>query len=228
MTHVNTARAIIWDMDGVIADTADCHFRAWQEVFIKHGITYPEETFKRYFGRRNVDIIRTIMGKDTPEKVVNTISHEKEEDFLVKIKEQIKAFPGVIELIKSLANSEYKMALASSAPKKNVDLITRTLKIDNCFQAVVSSKDVVQGKPNPQVFLLAAGKLSVEPKNCIVFEDAIAGVAAAKSAGMHCIAVTNTNSRESLAEADLIVDTLEIITIKDLDDLINNHLMKKQ
>ncbi|MFC2045167.1 HAD family hydrolase [Chloroflexota bacterium] len=222
MTPVNTDKAIIWDMDGVIADTALCHFKAWQEVFQKKGITYPEETFKRYFGQRNVDIIRKIMGKETPEDEISAISTEKEDNFLIKIKEQITPFPGVITLIKSLADSKYKMALASSAPQKNIDLITQTLKIDGCFQAVVSSKDVSQGKPSPQAFLLAASKLGVAPKNCIVFEDAIAGVAAAMSAGMHCIAVTNTNPKGSLAEADLVVDTLEVITVNDLDNLINN------
>ena len=78
MTPENTTKATIWDMDGVIADTAICHFRAWQEAFGKYGIDYPEETFRRYFGRRNVDIIRTVMGPDTPEETVNAISDEKE------------------------------------------------------------------------------------------------------------------------------------------------------
>ena len=124
--------------------------------------------------------------------------------------------------MKSLSEHGIKVALASSAPIENIRLVTQSLGINDYFQAIVSGRDVAEGKPSPQVFLLAAQKLGVEPKHCIVIEDAIAGVSACKRAGMRCIAVTNTHPRESLTEADHIVDTLEAVSVHDLEELINS------
>ena len=103
---------------------------------------------------------------------------------------------------------------------ENIQLITQSLKIHNCFDTIVSGWEVTKGKPDPQTFLLAAEKLGVEARNCIVFEDAIAGVTASKRAGMCCIAVTNTTPKEDLREANLITDTLEKVTIADLERLL--------
>ena len=100
------------------------------------------------------------------------------------------------------------MAIASSAPMENIQLILRGLGIESYFQAIVWGREVTEGKPSPQAFLLAAEKLGVKPEDCLVIEDAVAGVSAAKRAGMKCIAVTTTNPREKLHEADLVVDSL--------------------
>ena len=113
------------------------------------------------------------------------------------------------------------MAIASSAPMENIELIIRGLGINNYFQAIVWGREVTEGKPSPQGFLLAAQKLGVEPKDCIVFEDAIAGVAAAKSAGMKCLAVTTTHPEMKLKKADLIVDTLEAVDVAGLEGLFS-------
>jgi beta-phosphoglucomutase-like phosphatase (HAD superfamily) len=112
------------------------------------------------------------------------------------------------------------MALASSAPIENIRLLITGLGINKYFQAIVSGREVTEGKPSPQGFLLAAQRLEVKPENCIVVEDAVAGVAAAKRAGMHCLAVTNTHPRKSLLDADLIVNTLETISVNDLEGLL--------
>ena len=106
---------------------------------------------------------------------------------------------------------------------ENIRLLTESLGIDKYFLSIISAEDVTEGKPDPQVFLLAAERLNVEPEKCIVIEDAIAGVTAAKRASMLCLAVTNTHPRKSLQGADLIVDTLEAVTVKDFTDL-QNHL----
>jgi HAD superfamily hydrolase (TIGR01509 family) len=130
--------------------------------------------------------------------------------------------PGAIELIKSLEEHGFSIALASSAPIENIQLVLKGLGISNCFQAVVWGREVKEGKPSPQGFLLAAKKLRVAPGSCIVIEDAIAGVTAAKRAGMHCLAVTNTHPRMSLMEADLVVDTLEAVTVDDLEQTLES------
>ncbi len=113
------------------------------------------------------------------------------------------------------------MALASSAPIENIQLVIETLGINDCFQSIICDRDVTEGKPSPQVFLLAAGRLGVEPGDCIVIEDAVAGVTAAKRAGMYCLAVTGTHPRHSLTEADLVVDTLEAVSTNALEGLFN-------
>ena len=105
---------------------------------------------------------------------------------------------------------------------ENIRLVTRSLDIIDYFHAIVSGREVMEGKPSPQVFLLAAQKLGVMPQNCIVIEDAVAGVTAAKRAGMHCIAVTNTHPEKSLAQADLVVGTLEVVKIDDLAQVLES------
>jgi len=214
-------KAIIWDMDGVIADTAPYHFKAWQHVFQKRGVNFTEADFRRNFGQRNDTIVRKILGEDLLASEVDAITSEKEKNFRQKARQKIKPLPGAINLIKSLKEHGFSLALASSAPTENIQLVLKGLDISDCFQAIVWGREVMEGKPSPQGFLLAAQKLGVAPKNCVVIEDAVAGVAAAKRAGMRCLAITNTNPRVSLAEADFIVDTLEEITVDNLAGLIN-------
>ena len=115
------------------------------------------------------------------------------------------------------------MALASSAPVENIQLVVPGVGIECYFQAIVSGREVAEGKPSPQVFLLAAQKLGIEPENCIVIEDSVAGITAAKRAGMRCLAVTNTHPRVALTEADLIVDNLETVKVNDLEALLNTY-----
>ena len=213
--------AVIWDMDGVIADTAPYHFKAWQEVFQKRGVNYSEEDFKRNFGKRNDAIIRNIIGGSISSGEVDVIGVEKEEVFRREVARNIIPLPGAMELIRLLKEHGVKMALASSAPIENIQLVTRGLGINNCFQVIVWGREVTEGKPSPQGFLLAAKRLEVEPENCVVIEDAIAGVIAAKRAGMKCLAITNTHPRASLMEADLVVDTLETVSVNDLAGLLN-------
>lgn len=215
------AKAVIWDMDGVIADTALYHFSAWQEVFRKREVNYTEENFKHNFGLRNDTIIRNILGEQVAQGEIDAITREKEEAFRRLAGQKIKPLPGAVELLQSLKQQGFKMAIASSTIMENIRLITGTLGIDNCFQAIVTGQDVTEGKPSPQGFLLAAKRLGVEPRNCIVIEDAVAGVAAAKRAGMPCLAITSNHPRQSLAEADLIVDTLEAISINDIEGLLH-------
>ncbi|MFC2005765.1 HAD family hydrolase [Chloroflexota bacterium] len=217
----NNTRAVIWDMDGVIADTAPSHLKAWQEVFVKRGVRFTEEDFKDSFGLRNDTIIRKVLGEGISQDEISSVADEKEENFRLRIRRGLEPLPGVIRLMRLLAEHDFMMALASSAPMENIRLLTGSLGIDNFFQCVISEKDVTEGKPSPQGFLLAANNLGVKPRNCIVIEDAVAGVIAAKKAGMQCLAVTNTHPKMRLTDADFIVDTLEAVTVNNLEGLLN-------
>lgn len=214
--------AVIWDMDGIIVDTASYHFKAWHEAFQKRGVNFTEADFKRNFGQRNDTIIQNTLGRSMSPDEIDAIADEKEDDFRRRMGQDIKPLPGTIELISSLKEHGIKMAIASSAPVESIQLVTQGLNIDDCFQAIVWGWEVTEGKPSPQGFLLAARRLEVEPGNCVVIEDAIAGVTAAKRAGMKCLAVTNTHPKKSLMEADLVVDTLEVIGVDDLAGFFNS------
>jgi beta-phosphoglucomutase len=210
-------------MDGTIVNSLPFHKQAWQETFAKRGKDFTEEDFQWANGRRNEEIIPHFLARKMPLAEVNLIANEKEAAFRRLVKDRIKALPGVIELIKSLA-SEFQLAIVSSTPEENIELITKTLGIKNYFSLFVNGDDVKDGKPSPQGFLLGAKKLGVEPQNCVVMEDAIVGVQAAKRAGMHCIAVANTCPRADIAEADIVVDSLEEINVKTIEELFTSTM----
>jgi beta-phosphoglucomutase family hydrolase len=214
-----SSKALIWDLDGVIADTALFHFRAWQRVAGDRGIAFTDADFRQTFGKRNPEIIAEKFGQVPPQEA-DEIARTKEAIFRRIAKQSIKPFPGVLSLLLSVRAAGWSTALASSTPPENIRLILASLEISGLFDAVVSSADVERGKPDPEGFLLAAERLGVAPDDCVVIEDAVAGVAAAKNAGMKCIAVTNTHPAEKLAEADKVVDTLEGITPEAVESLL--------
>jgi len=211
---------LIWDMDGVIVDTAVYHRDAWAEAFGKRGIDFTAEDFAATFGTRNDDVIRRMLGKKTPKEVIQEISEEKEADYRRRAAESITALPGVIALLDDLAVAGFRQAIATSAPLANVRQIMESLQIDRYFDCVVTEKDVSKGKPSPESFLLAARTLDIPTANCVVIEDAVAGVSAARRAGIRCIAVTTSHSRSSLGQADLVVDSLEEVSADRIERLL--------
>jgi beta-phosphoglucomutase len=213
------SKAVIWDMDGVIVNTTLYHLKAWQITLQKRGVNFSEYNFKKTFGQRNDTIIKSTLGEGIAPHEIESISREKELNFRGMIGYRIQSLPGVIELITSLNNSGFPMALASSAPIENIELVISSLGINDYFQSIICDNDVAEGKPSPQVFLLAAERLRVEPGDCVVIEDAVTGVTAAKRAGMFCLAVASTHPRHSLSEADLIVETLEAVNANDIEAL---------
>ena len=212
-------KAVIWDMDGVIADSGPYHLAAWQEIFGERGVKFTAVDFNHCFGLRNDDIIRNTLGKDISQAEVDAIAREKEITFRRLAGDKIKPLPGALELLRLLKDNGFSMAIASSTPAENIELVTGTLGIAGFFQALVTGHDVTEGKPSPRVFLLAAQRLGVEPANCLVIEDAVAGVTAARRAGMACLAVTNTHPGQKLSQADLVVDSLEKVTLDDIKKL---------
>jgi len=219
----NQQKAVIWDMDGVMVDSAPYHLKAWQAAFKKRGIDFTEEDFRHGFGQRNDTIITAILGEKTSPEAIEAIAGEKEAGFRRRIGQRVEPLPGVTALMHSLAGKGYKMAVASSAPPENIALIMKGLKLADCCPVVISAREVTRGKPDPQAFLLAAERLDVKPQRCLVIEDAVAGVAAAARAGMAVIAVTNTHPAESLKQADFIVDSLEKVSAAVIDKLINKN-----
>jgi beta-phosphoglucomutase family hydrolase len=206
-------KTILWDMDGVISNSYSFHFAAWQEVFTKRGIKFTKEDFTKLFGTRNDFIISSIMGREFHEGAVKIMVQEKEEAFRRKATGGIKPFPGAVKLLNALKKGNFKLGLVSSAPKENIDLVLNELNLAGIFNCIVFGQEVSESKPNPQIYLLAAKKLEVTPNDCVVIEDSPLGVKAAKTAGMKCLAITNTHPRQKLEEADRIVDSLENVDL---------------
>ncbi len=215
----NHLEAALWDMDGVIADTAEYHYLAWRDVFAKKGVDFTMEEFMSYFGQRHDTIIIDTLGSTVPPAELIAINTEKQANYRHRVAGHIQPLPGAITLIRSLQEHGIKQAIASSAPQENILIIIQGLCIEDCFQAIVQGTEVPEGKPSPQIYLLAADKLEVRPANCVVFEDAMAGVDGAKRAGMKCVAVTNSHPEIRLQKADLVVSTLENISIAKLTAL---------
>jgi beta-phosphoglucomutase family hydrolase len=206
-------KTILWDMDGVIADSYSFHFAAWQEIFAKRTIKFTKENFTKLFGTRNDFIVRSVMGGEFPERDIRMLVQEKEESFRRKATGNIKAFPGAVRLLNAVRKGNFKVGLASSAPKENIDLVLSELNLTGIFDCIVFGQEVSESKPSPQIYLLSAKKLKVTPNDCVVIEDSPLGVKAAKTAGMKCLAITNSHPREKLEEADRVVVSLEDVDL---------------
>jgi beta-phosphoglucomutase family hydrolase len=206
-------KTILWDMDGVIADSYSFHFAAWQETFAERGVKFTKEAFTKLFGTRNDFIIGNIIGRELPEGDVKTMVQEKEENFRRKATGNIKPFPGAVRLLHAIKNGNFKLGLVSSAPKENINLVLSELNLERIFDCIVFGQEVSESKPSPQIYLLAAEKLEVPPHDCVVIEDSPLGVKAAKTGGMKCLAIANTHPQQKLQEADKVVDSLENVDL---------------
>ncbi len=201
------SRAVLWDLDGVLVDSATLHFEAWRELMGELGRPLSEEDFGRTFGLRNDAILRELVGDLAPAEV-ERLSQRKEELFRERARAGITPIRGAVELARRLGQRGTRIGLVSSTPRENIGLVLDSLGLTGVFSAIVAEEDVRAGKPDPEGFLLAAERLGASPPECVVIEDAPAGVAAAKRAGMRCVGLASSHPREALAEADLVVDSL--------------------
>ena len=199
--------AVLWDMDGVLVDTGDFHFSAWKQTFEELGIPFDKEDFRNTFGMNNAGILEWVYGRMPEPDEVAKISDKKEFLFRELVRGKAELLPGVLMWLRQFQAWEIKQAIASSAPPENIEVLVAELNIGDFFDAIVSGFDL-PGKPKPDIFLKAADILQVRPENCVVIEDAIAGVEGAKGAGMICIAVTTTNPGCALEKADCIFKDL--------------------
>lgn len=213
--------ALVWDLDGVIVDSGEAHNASWVEMAREYGLPYdPDKDFKAMFGRHNNDIISGLWGITDPE-LSGKMAYSKESAFRREAS-RLKALPGVIDLAKAARQAGWKQAIGSSAPLANIEILLKATGMGEYMDAISSGDDVTVGKPDPKVFLIAFERLGVDPAQGVVIEDAPTGVQAAKRAGAACLAVTNTQTRETLeqAGANMVVNTLEGITVETLEALI--------
>ena len=199
--------AVLFDLDGVLVDSRPQHMAAWQQLARERGLKHAEDYFHRTFGLRNDAIIGGLASGLTAEDV-RAMAERKEELFREQARGRIQPLPGVRELLSFLADHDVPAAIVTSTPRANLTMILDTLDLPGRFDALVAEEDAAKGKPDPEGFLVAAQRLGVAPADCVVIEDAPAGIQAAKAVGMRAIAVTTTRPPADLGDADLVVESL--------------------
>jgi beta-phosphoglucomutase len=183
-------KAVLWDLDGTLVDSEEYHWRAWRETMAQEGITITRQDFLATFGQRNDAILPNWLGSDVSPQRVQQIGDTKEAHYRELVKTNgIEPLPGVVEWVSRLKQDDWRQAVASSAPRQNVEVVLEALNLTEYFQAIVSAEDVHVGKPDPEVFVVAASRVGTPSARCVVVEDAAAGVEAATRAGMRSIGV---------------------------------------
>jgi beta-phosphoglucomutase len=200
--------AVLWDLDGTLADTEQAHFVAWQMLCREFQRELTWEQFKPTFGLGNPDILHLLLGPDLSTEEIQALSERKEALFREETGGVIEPMPGARVLAEHLHGIGIPQAIGSSAPVENIAFMLRGLGMEALFAATVSRWEVPRGKPAPDIFLRAAEKLGVPSRQCVVLEDAPAGVEAAHAAGMRCIALVSTWPESALQHADLLVRDL--------------------
>jgi len=207
--------AVLFDLDGVIVDSKEAHFLAFRQLGEEVGYPCTRETFTHIFGMHNNEIFPFLFGHPLPQTRITELADRKEAIVREIMRGHVQALPGARALVHALRDAGFHLAIGTSTPLANVELILGELGQREYFQVIVSAEDVTEGKPNPQVFLLGAERLGVSPDRCVVIEDAVAGVQAARNGGMKALAVTTNHSREALSKAERVVDSLEEVEPSD-------------
>lgn len=206
---------VIFDVDGVLVDSAAPHEESWKALAVELGRRITSAQFAATFGRQNRDIIPLLFGESDPNRIA-ALSERKEIIYRQLIRGRVPLVRGAVSLVRALHATGAGLAIGSSGPRENIDLVVHALDASDMFHAIVSAEDVTRGKPDPQVFLLAAERLGRASANCVVIEDAPVGVTAARRAGCKPVAVLMHHPESAFGEACRVYPTLSDITAADI------------
>lgn len=207
-------RGAIFDWDGVIVDSARQHLLSWERLAEEYDLHLPDGHFEESFGMRNEQIIPDLLEWTRDPQKIADLSRRKEEWFRHLVREDgLEPLSGVVGLLESLRQAGIPMAVGSSTSRANIACCLEILGIEDFFHALVTSEDVRLGKPDPEVFLLAADRLGADAAECVVFEDAPVGITAGKAGGMKVVGLTTTHPADHIADADRVVDLPGEITL---------------
>jgi beta-phosphoglucomutase len=201
----------IFDHDGVLVDSLAHHQDAWIELGRQSGLPITAEFVKATFGMANPSMFERLLGRPLDPQTLSDYIEIKESVYRDLARGNIVLLPGIRTLIDGLTTSGVALAIGSSGIRRNLELTVESCGLDGRFSAISSIEDVTKGKPDPEIFLVAAQKAGIDPARAVVFEDATFGIIAAKAAGMRAVGVTTTNTAEALHEAgaDEVVETFE-------------------
>ena len=211
--------AAIFDMDGTLTDNTPFHYKAWQQLFKKHGL--PELSRETYLsdisGVPIMNTVKKMFGEDLGEAEQQTLIKEKQQLYEQAFLPYLRPINGLENFLAELKNAGAKIALATSSGMEDVDFIFNTIKIRQYFDAIITGSMVSRPKPSPQIFLKAAERLNVHPEKCVVFEDSLSGLKAGRSAGMKVTGITTAHPTETITKlADLVIDDYADISLHKL------------
>lgn len=214
-------KAVIFDLDGTLVDNNPFHLQTWLQYVKQHGIDISEAEYKAHInGRTNEDAIQYIFGRKMSAEEITFHTREKEKLYRELYAPYIQPVRGLEALLEFLSRKNISMAIATSGIQPNIDFMFEYIPIRHYFSTIVNSAHVQKGKPDPEIYLLTAERLNVTPNHSLVFEDALPGIASAKSAGMYVIALDTTHSRDEIQSADMVInDFSELMN----DQMINNN-----
>jgi beta-phosphoglucomutase family hydrolase len=204
---MNRSKAVLWDMDGTLINSEELHWIAWRTTMANEGVTITRQQFLSTFGQRNDAIIPSWLGSAATAERIERIAQSKEDTYRHLLRRVgIAPEPGVATWLERLHKYGWRQAIASAAPRANIDAVLEVLSANHIFQGIVSAEDVRRGKPDPEVYLLAASRVGVPAERCIVVEDASAGIEGARRACMRSIGVSHKGKD---LHADVVVESLE-------------------
>lgn len=212
--------AVIFDLDGVVVNTVPLHFEAWKRMFNEYGHEFSFDDYKQKVdGIPRYDGARAIL-TELPEDKLRKAADKKQDYFREALdKSDIPRYDTTIHLIEELLAGQIKVAVISSS--KNCPHILKKIGLYDKLNTVISGNDITKGKPDPQIFLMAAERMGADPKHCIVFEDAVLGVEAAKNGHMKCVGIDRYGKPERLAKADIVVKDAGEVTVAKLKELVS-------
>jgi len=213
-------KAAIFDLDGVIVDTVPLHFNAWKRMFNDYGKEFDFNDYKQKVdGIPRIDGCRAIL-TDLSDKEIIEASDKKQGYYMQFLSEKgVKVYDTTVSLIEEILAVGIHTAVVSSS--KNLHLILEKVGLADKFEVKLSGSDVTKGKPDPQIFLMAAEKLNIAPEESIVFEDATLGVEGAKRANMHCVGIDRSNRPDLFKKADIVVSDLGEVNLIRLQSLFS-------
>jgi HAD superfamily hydrolase (TIGR01509 family) len=204
---MNRSKAVLWDMDGTLINSEELHWIAWRSTMANEGVTITREQFLSTFGQRNDSIIPCWLGSAATAERIERIGQAKEDTYRQLLRRVgIALEPGVATWLERLHKNGWQQAIASAAPRANIDAILEVLSVKHIFQCIASAEDVHRGKPDPEVYLVAASRVGVPAERCVVVEDASAGIEGARRACMRSIGVSHQGKD---LHADVVVESLE-------------------
>lgn len=211
--------AFVFDMDGVIVDTNPYHKIALQKFAEKYGYRLSEEELiKKIYGRTNKEWIPNLFERTLSPDEVSRFGEEKEKLFHDLYEKDIREVSGLTHFLEQAYKLKIKMAIGTSAPRSNVDFVLKHTGIGKYFQVILDEAHVTHGKPNPEIYIHCAAALELSPSQCIVFEDSLSGVAAARTAGCPVVGISTTHTAKELSTK---------VTMKDFTELTPEELMKR-